>query len=300
MAIDFLRGAPRTASSRARSAMPRYTAAISDSGNIAINTMNGSLASPAGTTRPMRASGTNTLSRTVSWLWVAPLAQRVPRFHDANAGAPAFHEGVDRLRATGSVRVDGVRAEPGPRGSIGAELLAAGQAVAALHPFGARRRQQDGDVVARLGMAGGDDLTRNCRLQQPPQGGVAGALQLRGHADPVGVHGHRQGRRRRVTGEATLSGDHLGEIETPAAEMHRHGGSQVAGFSQLGQVFVEVRVCSIEVARSSPELRQHLRWQLRDPRGADRRGGRCCAHGADNGPRPSHRPPSAHTGREAM
>ena len=33
-------------------------------------TRNGSLPSPAGTTRPMRASGTNTPSSTVSWLCV--------------------------------------------------------------------------------------------------------------------------------------------------------------------------------------------------------------------------------------
>ena len=33
-------------------------------------TMNGSVGSPAGTTRPMRSSGTNTPSSTVSWLWV--------------------------------------------------------------------------------------------------------------------------------------------------------------------------------------------------------------------------------------
>ena len=43
---------------------------MSGSAHIVMATMNGSLASPAGTTRPMRASGTNTSSSTVSWLCV--------------------------------------------------------------------------------------------------------------------------------------------------------------------------------------------------------------------------------------
>jgi hypothetical protein len=54
---------------------------------------------------------------------------------------------------------------------------------------------------------------------------------------------------------------------------------------------VALRVGPIELARAGPEPLQHLHWQLRDPRGADRDGGCCCAHGGDDGQRLSHRRP---------
>ena len=66
----------------ARSAMPRYTAAISDSGQMAIATRKGSLPSPAGTTRPMRASGTKT---DVEVPGVDPLRYQTPPAQTAGA-----------------------------------------------------------------------------------------------------------------------------------------------------------------------------------------------------------------------
>ena len=137
---------------------PRYTAAISDSGHIAMATRNGSLPSPAGTTRPMRSSGTNTPSRMVSWLWVGRMPSVSHVSTTVTPGLVALDEGVDDLRAARCRDVDGVGAEPAPGRPVRAELLAARQAVAALDPLGLAGRQQHGDVVAGLGVAGGEHL----------------------------------------------------------------------------------------------------------------------------------------------
>ena len=117
---------------------------MSDSGHMAMATRNRSLPSPAGTTRPMRASGTNTPSRTVSWLCVGRMPSVSQVSTTVDAGAGALDEGVHDLRPAGRVGVDGVGAEPGPGRAVGAELLAAGEAVAALDPLGQARRQQHG------------------------------------------------------------------------------------------------------------------------------------------------------------
>ena len=188
MAIDVLRRAPSTASSSARSAMPRYTVAISGSAHIVMATRNGSLPSPAGTTRPMRASGTNTPSRTVSWLWVG----RMPRVsHVSTTVTPGLVRSTKACTICGPPGASASMAwapSQRPRRAVGAELLAAGQAVAALDPLGAARRQQHGDVVAGLGVAGGEHLAVDRGLEDPAQRRVAGPLELGGDADPVGVH----------------------------------------------------------------------------------------------------------------
>jgi hypothetical protein len=191
-------------------------------------------------------------------------------------------EGVHGLRSIRGVGVDGVGAQPGPRRAVGAELLATGQAVSALDPLGAARRQQHGDVVAGLGMTGGHDLAVDGRLQDPPLRRIAGALELGGGADPVAVHRHRQRGCRCVLGQAPLAGGRLGQVEAPTPEVHGHGGGQVADIAQLGEVVMEVRVGLIEFAGSGPEALQHVGRQLGEPsRGVDGGGvhGGCVCHG---------------------
>ena len=206
-------------------------------------------------------------------------AEGVPRLHDGDAGAGALDEGVHDLRAAGSVGVHGMGSEPGPRRAVGAELLAAGQAVAALDPFRPARRQQDRDVVAGLGVSGGEHLAVEGGVEHPAQRAVAGPVELGGDADPVRVHAHRQCRRRRVASEAALAGGHLGEVEAPSAEVCRHGGGQVADLAELGQVVVEVGVGAVELAGAGAEAVQQFDRQLGQLPGL---GGGECAHGGDD------------------
>ena len=140
--------------------------------------MNGSVASPAGTTRPMRASGTKTVVEDRVVALGRAHAEGVPRLHDGDARAGALDEGVHDLRTAGSVGIHGMGSEPRPRRSVGAELLAAGQAVAALDPFSPARRQEDRDVVARLGVSGGEHLAGEGGVEDPAQRAVAGPVEL--------------------------------------------------------------------------------------------------------------------------
>ena len=91
---------------------------MSDSGHMAMATRNRSLPSPAGTTRPMRASGTNTPSRIVSWLWVGRMPSVSQVSTTVTPGLCAIDEGVHDLRAAGRGDVDGVGAEPRQAGPL--------------------------------------------------------------------------------------------------------------------------------------------------------------------------------------
>ena len=178
MAIDVLRLAPSAASSRARSAMPRYTLAMSGSAHIDIAHDVGIGAVAGGDDAPDAVVGhEDDVEHGVVALRRAH-AERVPRLDDGDAGAGALDEGMHRLRPARSGGVDGVGAQPGPGRTVGAELLAAGQAVAALDPLGDARRQQHRDVVAGLGVAGGDDLA----VERRPRGSSAATSRRRARA----------------------------------------------------------------------------------------------------------------------
>ena len=91
------------------------------------------------------------------------------------------------------------------------------------------------------------------------------AVELGGGADPVGVHGHRQCGGRGVAGQATLAGGHLGQVQSPAAEVHRHGRGEVSDAAQLGEVVVEVGVGAIQLGGPAAEPLQHVGRQLGEP-----------------------------------
>ena len=213
----------------------------------------------------MRSSGTKTRVEHGVVALRRAHPERVPRLDDGHAGARALDEGVHGLRPAGCVGVDGVGAQPGPHRPVGAELLAARQAVAAVDALGDARREQDGDVVAGLGVAGGDDLAVDGGFEEPALRGVAGPFELGGRADPVGVHRHRQRGGRGVAREAPLAGRHLGEVEAPAAEVDRHRRGEVAGGAQLGEVVVEVGVGAIQLGGAVAEPLQHVDRQLGEP-----------------------------------
>ena len=210
----------------------------------------------------MRASGTNTASRIVSWLCVG----RMPRVSQVSTtvtpGLVRSTKACTICGPPGASASIGMGSEPGPRRAVRAELLAAGQAVAALDPFGPARRQQDRDVVAGLGVAGGEHLAVERGVEHPAQRVVAGPVELGGDADPVRVHGHRQRRRRGVASETALAGGHLGEVEAPSAEVRRHGRGQVADVAELGEVVVEVGVGPVELAGAGAEAFQQFDGQF--------------------------------------
>ena len=93
-----------------------------------------------------------------------------------------------------------------------AEHLVAGEAVAAVHPLGLAGRQQHRQVVAALGVPGGEDLARHRLLQQPVERAVAAAPEIGGRPDPVEVHVDAERGRRRVIGEAALLAADLGQV----------------------------------------------------------------------------------------
>ena len=113
-------------------------------------------------------------------------------------------------------------------------------------------------------MTGGDHVAVDCGIEDPAQRAVAPLLELGGDADPVRVHRRRQRGGRRIAGEPALAGDHVGEAVTPAAELCRHGGSEVSDLAQFGEVLVEVGVGPVEFSGAGPETLQHLGGQL-DP-----------------------------------
>ena len=102
------------------------------------------------------------------------------------------------------------------------EVLVAGEAVAAVDPLGLGRRQEHGDVVPLLGVAGGVDLALDRAGQHPLERLVARPPQVGGDAHPVEVHVDPERGRVGVVGEAPLLVHHLREGEPAAAQLARH------------------------------------------------------------------------------
>ena len=101
-----------------------------------------------------------------------------------------------------------VQAVAGPDRRQAAEHLVAGDAEAALHPLGRRGRQQDRQVVAALGVAGGEDLACHRLASGATPATCRPAPQVGGDAHPVEMHVDRQRGGRRVVGEPALLAAH--------------------------------------------------------------------------------------------
>jgi hypothetical protein len=107
------------------------------------------------------------------------------------------HEGVHDDRGGEIADVHGVEPEAVPVRPERAEHLPAGDPPAALDAARGRGGQRHRDVVADLGVPGGEDVAvrdvpdDQVRLTLPPH-----AVQVGGHAHPVVVHAGRQGRGR--------------------------------------------------------------------------------------------------------
>jgi hypothetical protein len=184
---------------------------------------------------------------------------------------------LGRRRVAG---VEPVDAEVCPHRREAAERLVAGEAVAALYRLGDRRGEEHRDVVAALGVAGGEHGTLRCLGEHPLQRPVPGAPEVGDEAGPVEMHVHGERRGRRVVAEPALLAAHVGEGVPPPAEFARHGDGEIAGVAQLLEVFVEEAVLAVVSRGALLEAMQHL---LRQHRPARRAGGRGQSGGARGG-----------------
>ena len=196
-------------------------------------------------------------------------AEHVPGVLDAVALGRPGHERVNDLGRGRVAGVQAVQAEEGPHGREAAEELVPGEAVAAVDALGLRGRQEHGNVVAPLGVAGRVDFAVHRADEQPLERLVARPPQVGGHTRPVDVHVDAQRGGVRVVGQAALLLHHLGEGEAAAAELARHRAGEVAGLLQLGEVLGEESVLAVVARRPFRESLEHRV-------GKDARVSRCC------------------------
>src|SRR5689334_5619296 len=105
-----------------------------------------------------------------------------------------------------------MQAEARPDWSQAAELLAAGEPVAAVHSFCLSRGEQDRNIVAAFRMSSRENLARSGLAQEPLQRVIAAAPQIGGNAYPIQMHVHGQGGGWSVIGEPPLLAANLGEV----------------------------------------------------------------------------------------
>jgi hypothetical protein len=134
-------------------------------------------------------------------------------------------------------RVHGMDTETGPDRGQGPEVLVGVDPVAAVHALGARCREQEGEVIARLTMTGREHLTSHRFLEDPAEAFVAAMPQIRGHSSPVHVHVEGEGGGGRTASQATLFLAHLGQAHAQAAQLGRDGHQQIARGPDLLEVF---------------------------------------------------------------
>jgi hypothetical protein len=175
-------------------------------------------------------------------------AERVPRLNDLEAVAVTGHEGVHDARRRGIGGVHRVEPESRPHRGHRSEALAPMKAPAAVHSFGSRRRIEQREIVARLGVSGGEHLSRRRVGQDPFDRPVTGASGVGGRSDPVQVHVQRDRVRGSEVGETALLEHHLFQRETGATQVRRDRHDQVSSRSQLLEVLAEESVLTV-VAR---------------------------------------------------
>jgi hypothetical protein len=120
------------------------------------------------------------------------------------------------------------------------------------------RRQQDGDVVAALGVAGGEHLTGRRRFEQPQLRQVAGAPEIRGSTGPIEVHVDRQGGGRGVIAEPPLLLRDAGERQARAAELGWNGQPQITRLSKLLEVVREEHIVAVVLRRPFRKASEHV------------------------------------------
>jgi hypothetical protein len=154
-------------------------------------------------------------------------------------------------------------AEERPDRCQAAEKLLAEEAVATVDAFGACRRQQDGEIIARLGMTGREDLAGGCAAEQPLERPIAGAPEVGGDACPVQVHVDGNRGCRRVVRQAPLFAAYLGQAEAPTAELVWNRHAQITRRAQLLEVLIEEPVVAIVAWRPLVAARQQILRQDR-------------------------------------
>ena len=150
-----------------------------------------------------------------------------------------------------------MEAEAIPDRTEGAELLASLEPPAAGHALGPGCGQCDGDVVADLGVPGGEDLAVDGPTEDALAERVAKGIEGRAQADPIVVHGRGQRSRRRVAGEAALFCGERREVEAEAADPFGCGRSQPSEAAKVGEVVVREATGFVEAGGTVPERFEH-------------------------------------------
>jgi hypothetical protein len=107
------------------------------------------------------------------------------------------------------------------------------------HSGGRSARPPWGQVVAALGVAGGNDLAGHSSFQEPLQGLVPDAPEVGGHTGPIQMHVHRQSGGGGMIRQAALLLAHLSQARTHPAQRFWHVHAQIAGLAQLLEIFLE-------------------------------------------------------------
>ncbi len=181
-------------------------------------------------------------------------AERVPLGNDRDTLGVAVDETVHDHRCLGIGQIDAVHTEHRPHRAVRPEHLPTTESITALDSRRERRRHDDRSVVAGLGVTSRDDPTGQCLVEHPAARRVTESFELGGDADPVRVHRHRQGGRRGERREPTLEHGELGEVQSPAAELGRHRGGQVADLTEHREILVDVGVVGVGTLRTDAEL----------------------------------------------
>ena len=187
-----------------------------------------------------------------------PHPQHVPGLLDAVARCVTREERVDDLRLRRVARVHGVHTEVVPDRRQAAEDLVAGDLPTTGDPLGLARRQEDGDVVAALTVAGGEDLARRRLTQHPLAARVAEAVQVGGDAGPVDVHVHRDRGGGRDGGQPALQLHHVVDAEPQPTELARDRHGEVPGRAQLLEGLLEEAVLAVVHRRALVEASEHV------------------------------------------
>ena len=167
--------------------------------------------------RCTRGRRRTTESSTVSWLWVGRMPSVSQVSTTVTPGPGASTNAWTICGPPGAGGVHRVDAEPRPCGPVASRTASARSSGS---PPSTRSAwhvdSSDRDVVAGLGVPGGEHLAAGRGVEDPPRRAVRRPAPARPPGDPVQVHGHGQGGCRGVAGQPSLARGQLGEVRGPS------------------------------------------------------------------------------------
>ena len=101
-------------------------------------------------------------------------------------------------------------------------MLATVEPIAAIHPLCFGRREQDGNIIARLGVTRGKYFSRCCFAQHPFQGWIPRPAKIGGYPHPIQVHIQSERSGWRMVCQTALLAANLRQGHPPASQLGRH------------------------------------------------------------------------------